>query len=172
MGSPEELPLVDLATRRNVLKKMQLEKLRDPRNYRHIPNMDLAEKTGKAVYSAWRKVNHRLEGALVSEREVVRRVFMLWTRMEAVASGGRKKSSGKRKKYGKAGAERESFIADLDKLFDICSCHCPILPCSEFRCQAECKSKVHIKCKCLLENKIPEMELDFIHDQRCKVGVK
>ena len=61
VGSPEELPLADLATRRNVLKKMQLEKLRDPRNYTHIPNMDLAEKTGKAVYSAWRKVNHRLE---------------------------------------------------------------------------------------------------------------
>ena len=64
---------------------------------------------------------------VVSEKEVVRRVLMLWTRMEKVASGRKKKSSGKRKKYGKAREERESFLADLDKLIDICRCHCPIL---------------------------------------------
>ena len=103
VGSPEDLPLADLPTRRNVLQKMLLEKLRDPRDYRHIPIMEVAEKVGKDVTSAWKKINSKVVVALVKEREVVRRVHMLWIRMEGVANGGKKKSHGNRKKYGKAG---------------------------------------------------------------------
>ena len=55
----------------------------------------------------------------------------------------------------------------LDKLFNI-----SILLCSEVMCPTNCKLKVHIQCKCPKEFRIPELELEFIHDQRCKVGVK
>ena len=37
VGPPEELPLADLPTRRNVLQKMMLDKLNDPRYEKQIP---------------------------------------------------------------------------------------------------------------------------------------
>ena len=40
-----------------------------------------------------------MEGAVVKEKEVVRRVFHLWERLGDVASGGKKGQKGK-KKYG------------------------------------------------------------------------
>ena len=80
VGPPEDLPLADLPTRRNVLQKMMQEKLNDPslRYERHIPTMELAGKTGWAVLSLWTQMNTQMTRALVKEKEVVRRVFLLW----------------------------------------------------------------------------------------------
>ena len=176
IGSPEDLPMADLPTRRCILRKMLLEKMVESREgdryYSHVTNMEVAEKVAKSTLSLWKKINAKIVGALVAEREIVRKVFMLWTRMENVANGGKKKSSGKRKKKGEASKERESFLADLDKWFDICACHCPILSCSESSCPPECVARVHIHCSCPRESKIPELELEFIYDQRSKTGVK
>ena len=174
VGPPEELPLADLPTRRNVLQKMMLDKLNDPRYEKQIPIIELARKTGHAVLSLWTKQNTQMTGALVKEKEVVRRVLLLWNRMEEAATGGRRnrKSSGKRKKYGQAAEERKAFLANLDQLFDIVSCQCPILSCSEFSCSDNCEAKVHINCTCPKEHKIPELELEFIYDQRHKSGSK
>ena len=177
VGSPEDLPLADIPTRRCILRKMLLEKMVESREgdryYKHVTNMEVAEKVAKSTLSLWKKINAKIVGALVTEKEIVRKVFLLWTRLENVANGGKKKSSGKkRKKKGEVAKERESFLADLDKWFDICACHCPILPCSENSCPPECVARVHIKCGCPRESKIPELELEFIYDQRCKTGVK
>ena len=68
VGTPEELPLADLPTRRNVLQKMMLEKLNDPRYERHIPTMELAGKTGRAVLSLWTQMNTQMTRALVKEK--------------------------------------------------------------------------------------------------------
>ena len=46
VGTAEDLPLADLPTRRNLLQKMMLEKLNDPRDYRNNPTMELTGKTG------------------------------------------------------------------------------------------------------------------------------
>ena len=172
VGTPQDLPLADLPTRRNVLQKMMWEKLNDPRDYRNIPTMELAGKTGRAVISIWTQMNSEMTRALLKEKEVVRRAFMLWTRMEEAASGGKKKASGKRKKYGQAGGEKKAFVESLDRVFDIVGCHCPIMNCSEFSCTDGCKARVHIVCSCPKESKIPELELEFMHDQRSKTGVK
>ena len=171
-GTPQDLPLADLPTRRNVLQKMMWEKLNDPRDHRNIPIMELAGKTGRAVIAMWTQMNREMTRVLVKEKEVVRRVFMLWTRMDEVASGGKKKASGKRKRRGQAGEDRKAFMASLDKVFDIVSCQCPLLPCSEFSCSNDCKARVHIVCSCPKQSRIPELELEFIHDQRSKSGVK
>ena len=63
VGPPEDLPLADLSTRRNVLQKMMLEKLNDPslRYERHIPTMELAGKTGRAVLSLWTQMNTQMQ---------------------------------------------------------------------------------------------------------------
>ena len=173
VGGPEELPLADLPTRRSVLRKMILEKMQDPRDIRNIPNMEVAVKVGGSVLDAWGKINSKMERALVKEKEVARRVFHLWERLLDVASGG-KKGKKKKKKYGNQNNKKEVFVADLDKLFDITSCHCTIRTCQELNCQKECEAtgKVHITCTCSEEFKIPVLELEFIHDQRMKLGVK
>ena len=97
VGTPNELPLADLPTRRSILQKMLLVRMQDPRDYRNIPIMEVADKLGKAVTSIWLKCNSKLAGSMVKESEVVKRVFMLWNRMEMVASGGKKKAKGKRR---------------------------------------------------------------------------
>ena len=170
VGSPADLPLSDLPTRRNILQKMLLERLQDPRDTRNIPNMEIAGKVARAAMAAWRRINARM--AIVKEKEVVRKVCTLWERLEGVTYEGRKKKKGKKKKYGQAAKEKEKFLEDLDRLFDICVCHCPILTCIEYSCQNDCQAKVHIDCSCTLDAKIPHMELEFMHDQRTKVGVK
>lgn len=154
---------------------MLLVRLQDPRDYRKVAIMELARKVGKAVRSIWMNCNSKLVGAVLKENEVVRRVFMLWNRMEEVASGGKKKANKKgkrRSKYGSATKEREEFFKDLDQLFDILSCTCPIKTCAESSCSSSCTLRFHIKCSCPMESKIPYLELEFIYDQRTKTGVK
>ena len=127
---------------------MILEKVQDPRDYRNIPNMEVAVKVGKAVMTLWNRINPRMEKAMVKEKEVVRKVFTLWERLEFVSSGGKKKAKGK-KKRGKQEKMKEDFVSDLDRLFDICSCHCPILSCADSGCPTNCQANVHIKCSCV-----------------------
>ena len=163
MGGPEELPLANLPTRRSVLRKMFLEKVNDPRDIRNISNMEVAVKVGEAVLTSWRKINSKMEGALVKEKEVVRKVLNLWDRLVGVSSGGKKGKKGK-KKYGQQDKKKEQFVADLDKLFDITICHCTILTCMESNCPEDCEGKVHITCTFSKELKIPALKLEFIHD--------
>ena len=165
-GQPRGTPAGRPAHQEECPPEDELDKLNDPRDNRHIPTMELAAKTGRAVLSQWSQMNTQMMSTLVKEKEVVRRVFVLWTRMEEVASGGKKKASGKRKKYGQAGEQRKAFVASLDKLFDIVSCQCTILSCSEFSCSDNCKAGVHIDCSCPKETRIPALELEFINDQR------
>ena len=90
VGSPEDLPMADLPTRRCILRKMLLEKMVESREgdryFRHVTNMEVAGKVAKSTLSLWKKINAKIEGALVAEREIARKVFMFWTRMENVAN--------------------------------------------------------------------------------------
>ena len=171
IGNAEELPVADLPTRRNILQKMILERMKDSRDVRHIPIMELAVKVEKALRAAWLKVSHRL--VINKELEVRRKIFSLWQMLEQVTSDSKKKRKGKVKKMGKEmhEKERKDFVDSLDKLFDISSCHCLILPCTEASCSDDCQKKVHIQCNCPREKKIPAMDLEFIYDQRMKHGV-
>ena len=101
-----------------------------------------------------------------------RKLLQLWSRADEVASGGRKKAGGKKKKKGQAVKEKEMFEASLDKIFDILICTCPILSCEESSCSSSCFLKIHCNCKCPKDAKIPQLELQFIRDQRCKTGVR
>ena len=124
-----------------------------------------------AVMTLWTGINPRMERAMVKEKEVVRKVFTLWERLECVSSGGKKKVKGK-KKRGKQYNLKEDFVSNLDRLFDICSCHCQILSCVDSGCPTSCLARVHIACSCPKESKIPLLELEFIYDQRRKLGVR
>ena len=66
----------------------------------------------------------------------------------------------------------------LDRLFDITKCRCPILSCQEANCLGCPTSSnaqlppCHITCTCAKEQKIPALEVSFILVQRQKVGGK
>ena len=79
VGSPEDLPLADLPTRRCILRKMLLEKMIESREgdryYKHVTNMEVAEKVAKSTLFLWKKINAKIVGALVTEKEIVRKVF-------------------------------------------------------------------------------------------------
>ena len=67
---------------------------------------------------------------------------------------------------------KHSFTDQLDKIFDILVCQCPIEKCAKPDCNpAHCHGGAHITCSCLRQDKIPSMELMFILDQRQKVGL-
>ena len=172
IGRPEDLPAADLPTKRNVLQQVLKLRLQDPRYFRNIPIAELAGRVGKMVIGSWMRINYRMEKALVTEQEVSRRIAALWQKLEEVASDGRrKKGKGKRKKKGENEKDKARFSSDLDTLFDICICHCPIKSCSDLGCASECLKTVHINCSCPKVSKIPVGELEFVYDQRKKTGV-
>ena len=170
IGKADDLPTADLPTRRNVLQALIKERLTDPRDIRNIPIMEMAGKVGRMVSSKWLVVNHKMKNVLVPPREVSRKVLVLWQKLEDAASGGKKKKAVKRKKKGQAEREKEEFLNSLDKLFDICSCHCPISLCIGTNCKENCQQKTHIQCTCSADKKIPVLELEFLLDQREKTG--
>ena len=68
-----------------------------------------------------------------------------------------------------------NFVKNLPLLFDIISCKCKILPCTEgtsYLCSGpESCSGFHVACFCPKDNpRIPDMEVAFIKDQREKIG--
>ena len=116
------------------------------------------------------RVNHRM--VMVGEKEIRRKIFSLLQVLEQISSDNKKKKKRKKKLSTKSiDKEREEFTESLDKLFDNCSCRCPILPCSEASCPGNCPAKVHSQCSCSLDKKIPVMDLEFMFDQRTKKGL-
>ena len=67
-------------------------------------------------------------------------------------------------------AQKKSFLSKLNKLFDILICRCPIVICDS-QCGKQNCCGLHVDCsKCDKSDRIPDMELSFILDQRNKVG--
>ena len=68
---------------------------------------------------------------------------------------------------------RERLMLELDKVLDIVKCKCKITLCEEddSGCSG-CNSKVHISCKCLIKERIPKLDLLWVHSQRTKIGEK
>ena len=72
----------------------------------------------------------------------------------------------------------DGFKKKLDMLLDITKCHCQIEPCSvnppctDPKTGRKCKQGAHITCTCPREERLPKLELLFIHKQREKIGDK
>ena len=71
----------------------------------------------------------------------------------------------------------EDMKIQLDQLFDITKCRCPILTCSETDCPGCPSDRAalpprHITCVCPKDQKIPVLEVSFIDIQRKKIGEK
>ena len=107
IGPSKDLPVSDLATRRDVLQQALHLRLQDPRDVRNYPKAEVIVDTVKLVKENWFKINKQISEypVIVSDQEIERRVTTLWNKVEEFTSkkggGGkiaRKKSELKRKK--------------------------------------------------------------------------
>jgi hypothetical protein len=71
---------------------------------------------------------------------------------------------------------KKHLLSSKNKLFDIaaCSCPLPIVRCDNpsVKCKTENCSITHILCQCPFESKVPDIEREYLRDQRLKVGTK
>ena len=151
MVTKEELQTTDLPTVRDVLAKMKLEKQRD-----NVEIKQVAEKVLPEIKSIFRKANSKL--VLNSDRTILAKLTTDFKQMKDLE---RSKTKGKKK---------ENFDLKLGKLFDIILCKCTILTCKDFSECEGCKLGAHYFCECDAEEKIPEVELLYVLDQRSREG--
>ena len=64
----------------------------------------------------------------------------------------------------------KNYYEKLDKLFDVAFCQCFIRICDSSCGKTTCVGLHPTDCKCAAAEKIPVMEIKFLHDQRSKVG--
>ena len=119
----------------------------------------LCEQGASRVQAKWAENNPQL--VLIQDFSIASKIQRLYEKATQVSIN---KVTAKSKK---------AFYTNLDHLFDILVCQCPIDTCSLSDClPAHCLVGAHIRCSCLKEFKISSMELPFIKDQREKIGLK
>ena len=163
IGTPAELPQADLPTNRDVLRRML--QIRENAKLGQ-PLIVTALKMADEVIEPWLPCNSEMERSILSRQQVQWKIQNLWRQIK---SKPHKKKAAKGK-CGKKATKTEA--THLDTVFDICSCHCQIIPCLNHDCPPECDKRVHIDCTRPKSKKILLMELEFILDQRTKSGTK
>ena len=167
-GSPQDFSPADVPTLRAVIRRGLLlkEEMKeggiDPRHY---SARAIAHDLAPIVEAQWQKANvNFVFPVIVSRQRIVEKIFTLWTKVYDVAYG-----------RGKA-KERAKVDESMEKLLDIVFCTHPIHLCSDpmSKCSKlkKCKVKAHALCTCLKEEKVPVLELQWLHSQRLKVGEK
>ena len=97
---------------------------------------------------------------IIQEKNVTRKIKKLWEKATDIAQGKCKK------------ADKDNFLLGLDKLLDLTTCPHKIVTCDspQSGCTSEpCPLGAHIDCTCPLSQKIPKLELLWLHAQRSKV---
>ena len=151
-GSSADLPDDgDLFTLRDVLAAFEREVEISPSS----PHADLAFLLVPKIVAKWKQNNPEL--VLIADKSIKNKIVRSYNTAEDIRL---KKLSKKQK---------DNFFDKLDKLFDILVCQCPIR-----LCPGDCRKKkcpgFHADCLCEREFKIPVIELEFVRDQRDKVG--
>ena len=142
----------DLFTVRDVLAAFE----REVELSAGVSTNSIATRLEVKVREKWKQSNPDL--VLMEQKVVIQKISRLYDSAVKV----------NRKQLTKV--KTENFFEKLDKLFDILVCQCKFISCGEVRCtEAECHG-AHLHCSCPREFKIPEIEWNFIKDQREKIG--
>ena len=149
VGPPADLPSSELPTMRQVLQKCRFVKQNsiDAK----LPVVNLTVTVACDLVELWKSVNPSIP-LIEKVQQKVKRSYENYLKFK----WNNKKTTC-------------DFISKLDKLFDICSCHCSLSTQHSDKCEQNC-ALVHISCKCPRDQKIPLLELPFMKDQRDKVG--
>ena len=144
----------DLYTHRDVLAAV--EKVSETFPEKHLT--DVADIIAPKIVMKWKQANPEL--VLIADKSLKTKIVRAYSTAEDI----------RLKKLNKK--QRDIFFGKLDKLFDILVCHCPISVCPGELCSRKTCPGFHVDCKCEVKDKIPVIELEFIKDQRDKVGHK
>ena len=150
--APAELPVTNqLYTNKDILASVLMDLEQNP----EVEVRDSAKKIEPVVRNKWLEVNPLL--VLFQTKSIINKIVKLHDTAKQI---NRKNITSKKK---------DNFMGNIDKLFDILLCQCPILSCEQQVCDPPCDIP-HIQCLCSRDSKIPVIELAFIQDQRNKVG--
>ena len=147
-GPLSPLPQNVLPTKFHVLQQLQIEKenLVSAGN-KKPPVKSFVEPVISQLILVWKKASI----PTIEERSIDKALTTLWT--EGIKST-------------KSECSKQKWETSKNSLFDICSCKCEILPCSEFfKNQDHCQDH-HSECKCQPKDQVPANELSFLYDQR------
>ena len=154
-GSSAELPDDgDLFTMRDVLAACE----REVEIFPGSTSSDIADKLAPKIVDKWKQNNPEL--VLIAVKSINNKII----RLISTAQDIRLKNLNKKQK--------DNFYQKLDKLFDLLVCQCPIEDCPGDSCRKKTCPGVHVDCSCERKDRIPAIELEFVRDQREKVGHK
>ena len=147
-----DLPSSDLPTLRDVLAKMILE--RDKIATKIVEVKALTELVLPEIKAVYRKVNSNL--IINSDKTILKKLTNDYKYMKEL------------ERSGITGKKRQDFEVRLGRLFDIVNCKCQILPCVEVPECGGCDVGAHSLCGCDDDQKIPQVELLYVLDQRLR----
>ena len=161
VGPSKPLSQSDLPSLRDIIAAGIDIKERSEKISKQISNHDLSLDLTDLLIAVYQKANIQfLPGVNMSaKKSITNKIERDWARaIEIVGRKGVKKNN-----------KEQLFINKLDLLYPVLICECPsIVSCEERGCDADCLKEAHIDGSCLLEQKIPSLELLFIRDQRAR----
>ena len=159
MGTGKELLASELPTNKDLLRLGVLLK-EECDNTSDLSAEQLAKEIQPHLNRQWSKANALFVPPVTNhDKTVLPKLRDLWQTATKIARGKASR------------LEKERLDSKLDRLFDILTCKCPIRSCEEWGCSG-CNVGAHISCSCSKDKKIPVCELQYIKDQREKVGSK
>ena len=180
LGKGKEISQKELPTLRDCLLFGILLK-ETHENYKNKSSKELCKEVLVQIRQRWTKANFKFQPPVTALDMTIRdRLVKFWEKASKIAWKHVNPASKK---------EAAKFEIQLDKLFDITKCKCPMYTCeaSEVHCTgchceepdcAGCPKEVvalppcHIVCKCPPQQKIPVLELPFVKALREKVEEK
>ena len=164
IGPSAELPQADLPTLRDVLCQCLLLRERQIASNADYDLLTMASDVLPLILNIWRRANAKFVEVpiRVGTDRLTQKIKTKWETMVKIAS-----------RKGKLSArQKQAFVEDLDKLFNILTCVFPFIDCANAKCDDKSCTSVHMNCKCPREAMIPKLDLSFIKDQREKTGTK
>ena len=156
-----EVPTVRAVIQQGLLIKENWIMAEEQLHRNDVSPQDIASSLAPLILAQWRKSNAKfIPPVTITEKSLTQKVLRLWKRVDKAAQGNTRQ------------AVKAKVEEMLDTLLDITTCSHTIMLCSEpgSGClgQEECKNKAHIQCSCILPNKLPVMELEWLYVQRKK----
>ena len=145
-GPLEPLPENVFPTNLQVMRWMQMIKESLVAEEKKVPLLtEIAKPAISELCKIWKKASI----PTIRDRGIERALLKVWEQGRQVT---------------KNATNRQTWEEQKDQLFDISSCKCLRIECSEWRkCSGSCE-EVHIDCMC--KSRVPARELSFLFDQR------
>lgn len=169
VGAGQEFNKSEVPTNRAVIRMGLLLKerklLEENISNQNYTSKELSRDLAPLIVAQWSKSNAKFTPpVIVTEKAIHYRIEKLWDRVSDVVRGRAKPKV------------KKQVEMELDKVMDLTTCPHKIFLCQEpdSKCKTpkKCKVGAHIDCSCVLANKVPVIDLLWLHCQRSKVGEK